>query len=155
MREAMAIFRKQILDTRKNRTVLIQFVLFPIMTIVMTNTVKMADMPEFFYLKLFSVMYLAMAPITSMSAIISEEKEKGTLRALMMSNVSAGAYLLGVGLYDFFMCMVGTMVMSNFCGMEGKEWYMYLLFMAVGILISMILGAAIGVLSKTRWRRRD
>ncbi|MCR5274106.1 MAG: ABC transporter permease, partial [Clostridiales bacterium] len=85
MREATAIFRKQVLDTRKNRAVLIQFIMFPIMTIVMSNAVKVDDMPEFFYLKLFSIMYMAMAPIVSMSAIISEEKEKGTLRALMMS----------------------------------------------------------------------
>ena len=47
MREATAIFRKQVLDTRKNRAVLIQFILFPIMTIVMSNVVKVDDMPEF------------------------------------------------------------------------------------------------------------
>ena len=64
MREATAIFRKQVLDTRKNRAVLIQFITFPIMTIVMRNAVKVDDMPEFFYLKLFSIMYMAMALFT-------------------------------------------------------------------------------------------
>ena len=148
MREATAIFRKQILDTRKNRTVLIQFILFPIMTIVMTNAVKMDDIPEFFYLKLFSIMYMAMAPITSMSAIIAEEKEKGTLRALMMSNVSPASYLAGVGFYDFLACLIGTVVMSNFCGLEGRAWYAYLLVISSGLVISTILGAAIGVMAK-------
>ena len=148
MREATAIFRKQILDTRKNKMVLIQFVLFPIMTIVMSNVVKIDDMPEFFYLKLFSIMYMAMAPITSVSAIISEEKDKGTLRALTMSNVSPMAYLLGVGVYDFLACFIGTMVMSNFCGLEGAAWGKYLLVIASGLLISIVLGAAIGVMAK-------
>lgn len=148
MREATAIFRKQILDTRKNKAVLIQFVLFPIMTIVMSNVVKVDDMPEFFYLKLFSIMYMAMAPITSMSAIISEEKEKGTLRALMMSNVSPVSYLLGVGVYDFLACFIGTMVMSNFCGLDGTAWYKYLLVISCGLVISIVLGSAIGLMAK-------
>ena len=148
MKEATAIFRKQVLDTRKNKTVLIQFVLFPIMTIVMSHAVKVDDMPEFFYLKLFSIMYMAMAPITSMSAIISEEKEKGTLRALMMSNVRPLSYLLGVGVYDFLACFIGTTVMSNFCGLDGGPWYKYLLVISSGLVISIVLGAAIGVLAK-------
>ena len=150
MNDARAVFKKQMLDTRKNKAVLIQFVLFPIMTIVMTLLVKMDDMPEYFFLKLFSVMYLSMAPITSMSAIISEEKEKGTLRALMMSDVSGVSYLLGVGLYDFFACMMCTVLMSRVCGLEGDVWRDYLWIMAMGFLISIVLGAAIGVISKNQ-----
>ena len=150
MNEARAVLKKQMIDTRKNKAVLTQFILFPVMTIVMTLLVKMDDMPEFFYLKLFSVMYLAMAPITSMSAIISEEKEKGTLRALMMSDVSGAAYLLGIGLYDFFCCMACTVLMSRVCGLEGDVWRDYLWIMAMGFLISIVLGSAIGVLSKNQ-----
>jgi len=146
----MAIFRKQILDTRKNKAVLIQFVLFPIITVIMTLTVKMEDMPEYYFLKLFSVMYLAMAPISSMSAIISEEKEKGTLRALRMCDVSAGSYLLGVGLYDFSICMLGAALMSRISGLSGDMWRDYLFLMAFGFLISMLLGSAIGVISKNQ-----
>ena len=150
MREAKAILQKQMIDTRKNRAVLIQFILFPLITIVMSNAVNIQDMPEHFYLKLFSVMYLAMAPISSMSAIISEEKEKGTLRALMMSNVSPVSYLLGVGIYDLAACMLGATLMSRICGMNGEEWRYYLALMAIGFLISIFLGAAIGVLAKNQ-----
>ena len=148
MREATAIFRKQVLDTRKNRAVLIQFIMFPIMTIVMSNAVKVDDMPEFFYLKLFSIMYMAMAPIVSMSAIISEEKEKGTLRALMMSNVSPVSYLAGVGIYDLLACLIGTMLMSKACGLDDGPWWNYIGVIMIGLLISIVLGAAIGVLAK-------
>ena len=148
MREATAIFRKQVLDTRKNRAVLIQFIMFPIMTIVMSNAVKVDDMPEFFYLKLFSIMYMAMAPIVSMSAIISEEKEKGTLRALMMSNLSPASYLAGVGIYDLLACLIGTMLMSKACGLDDGPWWRYLCVIMIGLVISIILGATVGVLAK-------
>ena len=148
MREAVAVFRKQILDTRKNRAVLIQFIMFPIMTIVMNSAIKVDDMPEFFYLKLFSIMYMAMAPIVSMSSIISEEKEKGTLRALMMSNVRPASYLAGVGVYDFQCCMIGTMLMSKTCGLDDGPWWRYLCVIMLGLVISIVLGASIGVLAK-------
>lgn len=150
MREAAAILRKQMIDTRKNRAVLIQFLLFPLITIIMSKTVNIEDMPQNFYLMLFSVMYLAMAPISAMSAIISEEKEKGTLRALMMSNVSPFSYLLGVGVYVVSFCLIGTVLMSRICGMGGEEWRHYMALMAIGFLISTFLGAAIGVCAKNQ-----
>lgn len=148
MHTTIAIWKKQVWDTSKNKTILIQLVLFPVITVIMNYAVKMEDMPELSYLKLFSIMYLAMAPITSMSAIISEEKEKGTLRALMMSYVRPWEYLLGVGAYVFCCCTIGTVFMSKGCGMEDPAWTRYMAVMAVGMVISILLGAAIGMWSK-------
>ena len=87
MRNSIIIIKKQLKDTFKNKTILIQFLLFPIMTLVMENAINMEGMPDLFFTKLFSVMYIGMAPLTSVAAIISEEKEKNTLRVLMMANV--------------------------------------------------------------------
>ena len=99
MKNIIVIIKKQIKDTIKNKTVLIQFILFPILTIIMENAIKMDGMPEMFFTKLFSIMYIGMAPLTAMAAIISEEKEKNTLRVLMMANVKPWQYLVGVGVY--------------------------------------------------------
>ena len=113
MHNVGVIFKKQLKDTLKNKTVLIQFIMFPAMTLLMENAVKIPDMPELFFTKLFSVMFLGMAPITSAAAIISEEKEKNTLRVLMMANVKPWEYLLGVGLYVWTLCMAGAGIMAT------------------------------------------
>lgn len=99
MKNIRAIFIKQIIDTMKNKTIFIQFLLFPIMAIIMENIVKLEDMPEHFFVKLFFVIFIGMAPLTCISAIISEEKEKNTLRVLMMCNVKPWQYLISVGTY--------------------------------------------------------
>ena len=99
MKNIKAIFIKQIKDTLKNKIVLIQFIMFPLFTILMENAVIMQDMPEHFFVTLFAAMYIGMAPLTSMAAIISEEKEKNTLRVLLMSDVKPHEYLLGTGSY--------------------------------------------------------
>ena len=48
MNNIVAIFKKQLKDTLRNKTVLIQFVMFPIMTLIMNNAIKIQEMPENF-----------------------------------------------------------------------------------------------------------
>lgn len=124
--------------------------MFPVMTIVMENAIKIDNMPEHFFANLFAVMYIGMAPLTSMSAILSEEKEKNTLRVLYMSNVKAVEYFIGNALYIWSICMLGSLVIGIAGGYRGEILAKFMLIMAVGHLISTMLGAAIGAFSKNQ-----
>ena len=148
MRNIIIIIKKQLKDTLKNKTILIQFILFPIMTLIMEYAITLDGMPELFFTKLFSIMYIGMAPLTSVAAIISEEKEKNTLRVLMMSNVKPWQYLTGVGLYVWLICMVGAGVMATRLDLEAIAFYMCI--MGIGFAISIIAGACIGIYSKNQ-----
>lgn len=145
-----AIVRKQWMDTLKNKEVLIQFIMFPILTIFMNSVVKVEGMPQNFFVCLFATMYVGMAPLTSMAAIISEEKEKNTLRVLMMSGVKPLQYLVGVGGYIWGICMVGAVVFLAVGKYTGIEAAYFLGSMAAGILCSLTIGAAIGTGSKNQ-----
>lgn len=147
MRNISAVFMKQVSDTLKNKTILIQFVMFPVLVIVMENAVKLDNMPEHFFAKLFAVMFVGMAPLTCMSSIISEEKEKNTLRVLLMSNVRPTEYLLGIGTYVFAMCTVGTAVFAAVGGYSGKALALFIAVMSAGIILSELTGAVIGIFS--------
>ena len=148
MRNILIIIKKQIRDTLKNKMVLIQFILFPVMTLVMENAINIDGMPELFFTKLFSVMYMGMAPLTSTASIISEEKEKNTLRVLTMANVKPLEYLLGVGIYVWVICMIGAGVMAT--GMKNEDMPFYLFIMAVGFGISILAGACIGIFARNQ-----
>lgn len=150
MRCVKAILWKQLKDTIKNKTILIQFLMFPMMTIIMENAVKIENMPEHFFAVLFAGMYIGMAPLTAMSAIIAEEKEKNTLRVLLMSNVKPIEYLLGVGIYVWSICLLGSIVIAWAGGYKGIEVVRFVVIMAIGILVSLLMGAAIGVASKNQ-----
>ena len=41
----IAILQKQIKDTFKNKTILIQFIMFPILAVIMENGIKIEGMP--------------------------------------------------------------------------------------------------------------
>lgn len=148
MRNIMIIIKKQLKDTIKNKTILIQFILFPIMTIIMENAITLEGMPELFFTKLFSIMYIGMAPITSVAAIISEEKEKNTLRVLMMANVRPWQYLIGVGIYVWVICMLGACAMAT--GLSADQIAFYMIMMGLGFIISIIAGACIGIYAKNQ-----
>ena len=145
-----AILWKQCKDTLKNKTILIQFLMFPVMTVIMENAIEIPGMPEHFFANLFAIMYIGMAPLTCVAAIISEEKEKKTLRVLQMCNVKALEYLLGNGIYIIGMCMSGSLIIGVVGGYQSTELLQFMLIMLLGHSVSVLLGAAIGVVSKNQ-----
>ena len=146
MRNIRTIIKKQLMDTLKNKAVLIQFVMFPMMALIMTSAVKMDGMPDNFFVTLFATMYIGMAPLVSVSSIIAEEKEKNTLRVLMMAKVTPGQYLLGVGTYVFSICMIGSLVFVALLKNVDLNYRLgFMGVMAAGFIISIVIGATIGV----------
>ena len=150
MRMINAIIGKQLKDTFKNKEVLIQFIMFPLLAIIMNTAIHIEGMPDNFFVCLFGVMYVGMAPLTSMAAIIAEEKEKNTLRVLMLSNVTPLQYLIGIGGYIWCICMLGASIFCVTGKYTGIDAVRFMGIMAVGILVSILYGAAIGVGSKNQ-----
>ena len=150
MKNTIIIYRKQLKDTKNNVALWLQFVMFPVMAAIMENSIRVEGMPEHFFVGMFTVMHVGMAPLTVSAAIISEEKEKNTLRMLLFANVRPMEYLCGVGGFVFSACMAGGVVFGFLGGYTGKKLLLFCLIMAAGILASMLFGAAIGVWSRTQ-----
>lgn len=150
MRHILAIYKKQLKDIFKNKEVLIQFLMFPAIAVIMENGIRVEGMSENFFVNMFATMYIGMAPLTSMASVIAEEREKNTLRVLLLSNVKPWEYLIGVGSYIFVICMLGSVVFALTGGMLGRAFAEFMLVMAVGILTSLFMGAVIGVGSRNQ-----
>lgn len=150
MKNINAVFIKQWKDTFKNKTILIQFLLFPVLAVIMERSINIEGMPQHFFVNLFAVMYCGMAPLTCMGAILAEEKEKNTLRVLLLSGVKPIEYLIGVGSYLWIICMLGACVFCWTGQYTGTAAIAFLLIMAIGILVSMLMGAAIGTWSRNQ-----
>ena len=148
MRNIFIIIKKQFKDTLKNKTILIQFILFPFFTIIMENLIHIEGMPKYYFARMFSVMYLGMSPTMAVAAIISEEKEKNTLRALMMANVKPWQYLTGICSYVWIICMIGACLITTVIEPGVIPFYMCL--MALGFFVSTIVGACVGICSKNQ-----
>ena len=79
MRNVTAILKKQWKDTLKNKNVLIQFVMFPVLAVIMTFAVEMPGLPRNYFVYMFASMYIGMAPLIATTEVLAEEKEKHTI----------------------------------------------------------------------------
>ncbi len=148
MRNVLIIIKKQLKDTIKNKTILIQFLLFPIMTLIMEYAIVIDGMPELFFTKLFSIMYIGMAPLTSVAAIISEEKrEEHTARSY-----DGKCETLAISDGRGNICLVdlhgSAGAMSHRLDLDAIPFYMCI--MGIGFAISIVAGACIGIYSKNQ-----
>ncbi len=146
----LIIMEKQLQDTLKNKEVLIQFLMFPILSVIMNSVVKIEGMPENYFVNMFASMYIGMAPLVAMSSIIAEEKEKNTLRVLLMSDVKPLEYIAGVGGYIWLLCMAGGLIFCATGKYRGLAAFQFMCIMAVGIVVAMLIGAGIGIWSKSQ-----
>ena len=102
LRKVIALFKKDMKDTSKNVNVMILLVL-PLLFTFLYQFIDLGGegMPKEFILFISVLMNLCLVPVSFLSMIIAEEKEKNTLRTLMLSNVSAGDFLLSKSLVTF------------------------------------------------------
>lgn len=150
IRIIFAIIRKQFKDTLKNKAILIQFLMFPIMSIILTTSVNDIEIPGVYFVILFATMYVGMAPIIIMSSIMSEEKEQGSLRMMIMSNVKPIEYMVGIGTLVFVCCLIGVLMMGITGGYQGMELLGFVGICSFGLLTSILIGCIIGILSKNQ-----
>lgn len=147
-----AVFKKQLKDTLKNKGVFIQFIIFPVIAFIMTQTITTGNsgIPHNYFAVLFATMYAGMVPMINMASILTEEKEKNTLRVLMMANVKPVEYLVGVGTYIFLICSMGILVFGLIGGYGGTMLLKFVLIMMLGILVSIIMGSVVGIMVKNQ-----
>ena len=91
-----------------------------------------------------------MVPIIFMSSIVSEEKEKKTLRMLIMSNVKAWEYLIGVGFCVFLLALISNCFFLFIIPFNAKEIVTFIVSSIIGIILSLLIGSILAILSKNQ-----
>lgn len=143
-----ALFQKQTKDIFKNLPVMVLFIVYPIIALIMTQAMKEQVGMGSFFISIFATMHCAFTPIVATTSIISEEKEKNTLRVLIMSNVTLREYLFSIGGFVMISTLLTGSLFLPVCENPAEIALPFMLSMAAGSLISIILGTCIGLFSK-------
>lgn len=150
IRRIFAVFKKQLKDTFKNQSILVQFILYPLLALIMSKVLTGGEIPDNYFINLFAIMFIGAAPTAAMAAIIAEEKEKNTLRVLMMANVKPVEYLIGIGSCILFFSLLSSLSFGIMGTYAGEDFARFIALMMVGTLASITLGAALGILCKNQ-----
>lgn len=151
MRKVRPLFRKDIRDLSKNANCLIIAILPVLFTFLYKNMNFGGEgMPPEMVLTFGLLMNSALMPISVMAMSIAEEKEKNTLRTLMLSNVSAAEFLLSKFLMIFLVTQLINLVVYAIAGTELMPIVRFLLVTSCSIAPPILLGALVGILSKNQ-----
>ncbi len=146
-RKILAIFQKTAKDALANKRLILVFLIFPVMTLIFYNM-----MPEEkdFFATIFIPMHLILVPASTMAAIISEEKEKNTLKSLILANVKPLEYFIGVGLLVLISTLLCTSLFLITMNISGIEYLRFYIIITLSSLCSMIIGSMVGISSQNQ-----
>lgn len=146
-----ALFRKDLKDALKNPQCLILIAL-PLLMVLLYTNLSFGDegMPTAFVFSFGLLMNLSILPVTFMSMMIAEEKEKFTLRTLMLSNVSAGDFLIAKALVILLVAQCSNAIIYAITMPEGITLARYIPATTFTILSLLLFGALVGILSKNQ-----
>ena len=147
-----ALFRKDLKDTIKNN----QFLLLALLPILFTTLYRFLSfdngvtLDHSFVLTMGLLMNISMQPLSVMSMMIAEEKEKNTLRTLMLSNVTAATFLVSKTLVIFLLVQLVNLVIYFIAGVGLITFGWFLLITSFSLLCMILFGAVIGIMSKNQ-----
>jgi len=149
MRVTQALFIKQLKDFTKNMSVTIMFVMFPVLSFLMTSFMPetMADDAIFQNLN-FAAMFMGMGPLVYVANTIAEDKEHKSLRFLIMAGVKSAQYLAGIIIFAVLMSIPGLLAFALIGGLEMQQVPLFVGVGLLGCIASSLLGATVGVFAK-------
>lgn len=148
MRISLAILNKQFKDSLSNLPTLMIIIIYPMVAFVMIKALGGQEEVGEMMIPMFATMHCCFAPAIIASNIISEEKEKGTLRSLIMSGVGRINYLLSISMFVVSVSMISGSTFLLMDKFNRGYTFRFLLAMLLGAVISTLLGLCIGINSK-------
>lgn len=152
MRKIRVLFKKDFVDFIKNPSLLI-CALVPIFMVLLFRNIMPAalvnqEMGADYFIKLGTLFSITMCGTMVISTSVSEEKEKYTLRTLMLSNVSSGEFFLSKILTGYLITMLTNLIMFFMTGVDIIFLPSYFICATLGTLCVVILGGTIGILAR-------
>ena len=143
----MAVFKKTCLDVSKNKKEMFLYFLFPIMTYIFWYV--MPDQKIMFAV-LYVPMHILMVSTSMMAGIMAEEKDKGTLRSLILANVKPMEYFIGVGSFIILSTLISSLLFIPILDITGMMYFRFILIVLLGTLCSITVGATVGVIAENQ-----
>ena len=152
LRRIKALTKKEFKSFTKNSNVLLMCML-PIMFSIIYSYIYGSNengVPKLMVLLLCLNMNLIMCSSFTIAMLIAEEKEKNTLRTLLLSGVSALEFLFGKVVLTLILSTLTNILIYFICGIEVKYLGWFLLISTLVIISMIIIGALIGMFSKNQ-----
>ena len=145
------LYGKDLKDFIKNPGISVA-ALIPVLFVVLYRSIGLADAmgdyASYFLLNIGTVMSIAMVALLLVSTSVAEEKEKFTLRTLMMSNVRASEFLASKILVTLTVLLICNVLIFILSGSALQDLPFYLLCCVLGSASLIMFSACIGIMAR-------
>lgn len=149
-----ALFKKEVKDLSKNMNVLcmclLPLVFCTVYSKVFDKEIAGEGIGSFEILILCVGMNLTLVSSFVIAMLIAEEKEKSTLRTLMLSAVSPWEFLAGKAIVTILLSIIVNIAMFFIVGVNINYLGMYALITILVVLSMVAIGAVIGIISQNQ-----
>lgn len=105
-------------------------------------------MSDSFLLTMCTVFNILMIPLSGLAIMVAEEKEKNTLRVLMLHDVSGLEYVLSKTISVLFMMEIVSVAMFFITDLALTLLFPYIVISSIVSLVMLLLGATFGLMFK-------
>lgn len=146
-----ALMKKDFRMLAGNKNTFFMLLLPILFCVLYTKVLPIGDQAGQIYpLALCEVLNLVCAPISLLSMMVAEEKEKNTLRTLIMSDVKAMEFLASKMFVVLLLMEVVSVVNYVIVGLSMKYFAGYLFISTLASIGILFLGAAVGIMSENQ-----
>ena len=148
MKTICALLIKQCKDSLHNLPSLMILIIYPAVAFIMITAMQDEENMGDIFIPMFAAMHCSFAPLVISSNILSEEKEKGTLRSLVMAGVSRIQYLLSLFWFVLIAVMLTASAFLLMKPVTASYAGNFACAMLLGSAVSAVIGMCIGLHSK-------
>lgn len=143
-----ALFLKDLNLSLKNKNVMAVLIL-PILFGVLFNFLLFDQLQDHLYImNMCQNLILATIPLSVQSSMIAEEKEKNTMRTLMLSDLSGLEFLLSKSMVSFLYILVLSTINFFLCDINVELLPAFLLLSLLAGIAIIFFGSMVGILAK-------
>ena len=148
IRRVNALFKKEAKDLSKNINVLFMCILPIILCIMYSKLFCDSQEGKLYILNLCLNMNFVVVSGFMITMMIAEEKEKNTLRTLMLAGVSPLEFLIGKAIIILLISLVNNIAIFFIMGMELSYLGYFILITPLVVISMMEFGAVIGIVAR-------
>lgn len=142
IKNILAILDIEFKSARRNKKILMLFILFPIFGYIIYFIMGEASKT---LIPLVMTLSISLSPVLCLSTMMAEEKEKNVLRSLIMNNVKPLEYLIGISTIIFIMSVLSACTYLPIIDVKIANFGQFIITTSLGAICSILLGAISGV----------
>ena len=143
MRNALAVFRKQWLDSSTVKSIVVQVLFYPAILLLFSfGDSFREESTRIAVLSAIAPIFIGSSPMLTVNSLIRDDKYSGALRSLMLASVRPKEYMTGVSLFMLVISVISSVLIGLAGGLLMQALPLFILAMTLAALVTVLLGCA-------------